>query len=135
MDTERLRSVTRDLNRVAPRSPYARLSDDFPTVAARVVDKCRADLLGTRGEYHYNCPLDRIFFKATGLDAGELRAFVGTGASDSEVSAWMREHATVPREKILRWSRWFRLNPILGFLVFEDWLHERRAKRQSAHAT
>ena len=55
MSTERLRVFTRDLNRVAPRSPYAAL-EEFPIWGARLVDKCRAKLLGHAGSYHYNCP-------------------------------------------------------------------------------
>jgi len=31
-------------------------------LAARLLDKCRAALYGTAGEYHYDCPLDRRFF-------------------------------------------------------------------------
>ena len=61
MDPEKLRALARDLNRDAPRSPYAALGAMFPAVAARLVDKCRADLLGQAGSYHYNCPMDRSF--------------------------------------------------------------------------
>ena len=68
MNTEKLRLLAPDLNRVAPRSPYAAL-DPFPVWAARLVDKCRAELLGQAGSYRFNCPMDREFLRAAGLAA------------------------------------------------------------------
>lgn len=95
-------------------------------MAARLVDKCRAELLGQNGSYHFNCPMDRRFFAAAGLEAAPLREFVATGADDAEVAAWISAHATEPREKIVSWSRRFRANPLWRLLDFEDWLHQRR---------
>lgn len=102
MNSERLRSLVRDLNRIAPRSPYATLSPDFPAVAARLVDKCRADLLKLQGEYHYNCPMDQRFFRAVGLEADALREFVATGADDDEVASWMSANAKTPKEDVVK---------------------------------
>jgi hypothetical protein len=126
MNAEKLRAQARDLNRIAPRSPYAALGHDFPAVAARLVDKCRAELLGQNGDYHYNCPMDRKFFVAAGLEAEPLREFIATGADDNEVAAWMSTHARAPKERSIRWGRRFRMNPLWLLLKFEDWLHERR---------
>jgi hypothetical protein len=126
MNTEKLQTLARDLNRLAPRSPYAALGAGFPAVAARLVDKCRAELLGQAGSYHYNCPMDRKFFVATGLEAEALREFIATGADDDEVVVWMSAQAGPSRDKIVRWSRRFRANPLWRLLEFEDWLHERR---------
>ncbi len=58
MNTEKLRVFAPDLNRIAPRSPYAALGEEFPVCGARLVDKCRAELLGQNGSYHYNCPME-----------------------------------------------------------------------------
>lgn len=126
MNTEKLRALTRDLNRTAPRSPRAPLGEDFPALAARLVDKCRAGLVGLGGSYHYDCPLDRRFFAATGIEAGPLREFIATGAQDKEVASWMSTDARAPREEIVAWARCFRLNPLLRLLDFDDWVHERR---------
>lgn len=115
-----------DLNRTAPRSPRAPLGRDFPALAARLVDKCRAELAGTGGAYHYDCPLDRRFFAATGLEAGPLREFIATGAPDGEVASWMSARARAPREEIAAWGRRFRWNPLLRLLDFEDWVHKCR---------
>ena len=49
MNSEKLRALAPGLNRSAPRSPYVALGEEFPAVAARLVDKCRAELLGQRG--------------------------------------------------------------------------------------
>ena len=131
MNTERLRALAFDLNRTSPRSPYTGLGKAFPAVAARLVDKCRAELLGQSGSYEYNCPMDRMFFAATGLEAEPLREFIATGAADDEVATWMSAHATVSGEAILRWGRRFRANPLWLILKFEDWLH--RLRHQTAN--
>lgn len=126
MNDEQLRALAPDLNRTAPRSPRASLGDNFPSLAARLVDKCRAELVGLGGSYHYDCPLDRRFFAAAGLEAEPLREFISTGAQDEEVAAWMSTHARSPREKIVAWGRRLRLNPLLRLLDFDDWMHRRR---------
>ena len=123
---EKLCALAPDLNRTAPRSPRAPLGENFPALAARLVDKCRAELAGVGGAYHYDCPLDRRFFAATGLRAGSLREFIATGAPDGEVASWMSARARSPREEIVAWGRRFRRNPLLRLLDFEDWMHKRR---------
>jgi hypothetical protein len=131
VNTEKLRALALDLNRTAPRSPRAALGS-FPAVAARLVDKCRAELVGWSGEYHYNCPMDRRFFAACGLEADALREFIATGANDAEVAAWMSQNAAAPQRKIADWSRRFLANPLWRLLDLEDWLHVRaRSPKQS----
>ena len=126
MNADKIRALAPNLNRTGPRSPCAPLSQDFPALAARLVDKCRAELAGMAGDYHYDCPLDRRFFAATGLKAGQLREFIATGASDEEVASWMSANARWPREEIAAWGRRFRRNPLLRLLDLEDWIHKRR---------
>jgi hypothetical protein len=123
---EKLGALARDLNRTAPRSPRAALGN-FPVVAARLVDKCRAELVDWSGAYHYNCPMDRKFFAACGLDAEALREFIRTGATDAEVAAWMSQNAAAPQKRIADWSRRFLANPLWRLLDLEDWLHVRVA--------
>jgi hypothetical protein len=129
VNIEKLHRLAPDLNRTAPRSPYVALSEKFPALAARLVDKCRAELVGQSGSYHFNCPLDERFFAATGLEAEPLREFIATGADDNEIAAWMNAHARTPAEKIINWSRRFRANPLWRLLEIEDWLHQRRERK------
>ncbi|CAN5565477.1 hypothetical protein BH20VER3_BH20VER3_20600 [soil metagenome] len=126
MDMERLRTLAPDLNRTSPRSPYSPLGEALPAVAARLVDKCRAELLGQNGDYHFNCPLDRKFFAAAGLEADPLRKYIATGANDDEVAAWIAGHSHTPIEKITSWGRRFRANPLWYLLELDDWQHRRR---------
>jgi len=74
-------------------------------LAKRAVDKCRASLAGTVGEYHFDCPLDNMFLGFAGLKGDDLKAFVATGADDAAVSKWIEEHATQrPRIEIIKWN-------------------------------
>ena len=121
-----LHTLALDLRRVAPRSPLAPLGRGHPALLARVVDKCRAVLLGQNGPYHYNCGLDRRYFKLTGVNAEALRTFVATGADDQAVADWARTHGGVPSDQAAARLRAFRRNPLLRLLDLDDWLHARR---------
>ncbi len=95
-----------DLTQRPPRSPRVRLGGyaHLP----RLLDKCRADLAGRVGDYHFNCPRDQLFFAFTGLNADQLRAAVATGLGDREMLAWVESHAAPSRAswEIERWSEW-----------------------------
>jgi len=131
VNTEELRALALDLDQAAPRSPWTALAN-FPAVAARLVDKCRAEPVGWNGAYHYNCPMDRKFFAACGLDAEALREFIATGANDTEVAAWMSQNAAATQRKIANWNRRFLANPLWRLLDLEDWLHVRAARRKQS---
>ncbi len=100
---ERLRLLAKDLTRDFPRSPHDTLAGYV--IACRTLDKCRALLNGTIGEYHFNCPLDQEFFRFTGIDPEEFKDFVATGATDEEVAEWIEKKA-VKRDRIevIRWN-------------------------------
>jgi uncharacterized protein DUF5069 len=104
MNKEKLQTLARDLRKTPPRSPRETLGGFV--IAARMLDKARADLLGINGEYNfYPCGLGAYFWKFTGLDAMKFKEFVATGASDAEVDAWVRENATQTDPKaIIRWN-------------------------------
>lgn len=126
MVNERIQALAPDLTRIAPRSARAPLGP-YRALAARAVDKCRAELAGRAGSYHYNCPLDRAFFDFAGIDAAKFKHFVATGASDGEIVGWIAENSRVHDSKrVAKWGRWFRLNPLTWLLDFDDWLHVRR---------
>jgi len=104
MNKEKLETVARDLRKTPPRSPRQKLGGFV--IAARMVDKARADLLGINGEYNfYPCGLGAYFWKFTGLDAAKFKEFVATGASDDEIDQWVRENATEKDAKaIMKWN-------------------------------
>ena len=86
-----------------PRSPRETLAGYV--LAARALDKCRAVLAGTQGEYHSNCPLDKRWLKFAEIEYDEFKAFVATGATDDEVAAWITDHARKrPRTEIIAWN-------------------------------
>ena len=85
MSNQKLLAVALDLTRFAPRSARASLGG-YGAVAARTLDKCRAELAGRAGSYHYNCPLDQVFFRFNGIDPEEFKEFVATGVSGEVVA-------------------------------------------------
>lgn len=98
-----LKTLAKNLATDFPRSPRDTLGGFV--LAARMVDKCRASLVGTAGEYHYNCKLDQMVLSFAGLDAEALKTFVATGADDAAVDVWIRQHSQhLSREAIVQWN-------------------------------
>jgi hypothetical protein len=73
---------------------------------ARMIDKCRAVLAGTQGEYIYPCPLDRRLLDFVGITSDQFTAAVRSHQSDEAVVAWFREVAT-PRSigELEEWNK------------------------------
>ena len=100
---ENVKKLAPDLTKTYPGSPHAMLGGYV--LAKRCVDKCRAELAGTVGEYHFDCPLDNFFLGFAGLKGADLKEFVATGADDEAVAKWIEEHATKrPRIEIIKWN-------------------------------
>ena len=76
-----------NLTQRPPRSPRARLGGYV--MLARILDKGRAEIAGTAGEYKYNNPMDHHWFRFTGLTAEALKAQLATGKGDGEMLAWI----------------------------------------------
>lgn len=95
-----------DLTLRPPRSPRVRLGGY--TILARLLDKARATIAGTNGEYRYNNPNDGHFFRFTGIAPESLLAQVETGAGDWELLLWVNENAPLKRTdlEIQQWSAW-----------------------------
>ena len=104
MNKDHLQTLARDLRKTPPRSPRETLGGFV--IAARMLDKARADLLGINGEYNfYPCGLGAYFWKFTGLDAMKFKEFVATAATDEEVDRWIRENTTQKDPKaIIKWN-------------------------------
>lgn len=103
-----------DLTQHPPRSPRVRLGG-FAHLP-RLIDKARATLAGTHGEYTYDCAMDAHFWAFTGLKAESFLAEVKTGKCDydllNHVLATMQPKRT-PSE-IVAWSAWLENRPPLG---------------------
>ena len=101
--SDKLKLLAKDLTKEFPRSPRELLAGYV--IAARAVDKCRAVLAGTAGEYHSGCPVDAMFLDFAGIPYENFREFVATGATDAEIAEWIQKTAKPrPRLEIIRWN-------------------------------
>lgn len=93
-----------DLTQRPPRSPRVRLGG-FVTLP-RILDKCRAVIAGTNGEYNYDCPMDQNFLNFAGIKADDLKEQVATGKGDGEILAWVQENmrSGLTEADISNWS-------------------------------
>ena len=92
-----------NLAKHAPHSPRERLAGFV--IARRAVDKCRASLAGTLGQYHYDCPLDNSLFSFKGITAEQFKAAVQATNSDEDIGIWLQANGTPKTEvEIKAWS-------------------------------
>ena len=100
---EKVKLLALDLTKQFPRSPRELLAGYV--IAGRAVDKCRAVLAGTGGEYHSGCPVDAMFLDFAGIAYDKFKEFVATGATDAEIADWITKNAKArPRIEIIRWN-------------------------------
>lgn len=96
-------TTAKDLSKEAPRSPRTRLGDY--ALMARMIDKGRAALNGTAGEYHFACRMDQWLFTYKGVAADDMKAVLASGASDEQILAWFNEHGVAKTgEEAKTWS-------------------------------
>ena len=95
--------IARDLAKQAPHSPRERLAGF--AIASRAVDKCRASLAGTLGEYHYDCPMDNMLFTFKGINGEQFKTAVKASTNYEEVGTRLQVNGTpkTPAE-IKTWS-------------------------------
>jgi hypothetical protein len=81
---------------------------------ARVLDKARATMAGTQGDYIYGNPMDQHFFSFTGIRQEDLLREVKTGAGDWALLQWVNENATPGRapHEVRAWSAWLETMPV-----------------------
>ena len=95
--------TAKDLSKEAPRSPRTRIGDY--ALMARMIDKGRATIDGTVGEYHFACPLDQNLFEFKGVTADDVKGVLQSGASDDEVLAWFNKHGAAKSPvEVKAWS-------------------------------
>ena len=80
-----------DLRKDAPRSMRVQLAGYAHL--ARMVDKCRAVLAGTEGEYIYPCPIDDRLLDFTGITSEQFTAAVKANQTDEGVATWFEKKA------------------------------------------
>jgi len=93
----------KDLTKEPPRSPFVRLGGF--SILARTIDKCRAQVAGTLGNYEFNCGLDQMLFKFIDMNADDFKEHVSRGHNDEAVLLWMKEYGVSKTdEEITVWS-------------------------------
>jgi len=75
-------------------------------ILARCLEKCRAYLAGTNGDYNFwPCSLCAELETFTGVDHEIFKDFVATGASDEEVAEWVHAQSPIKdKMEIIRWN-------------------------------
>ena len=85
-------STAKDLTKEPPRSPRLRLGGY--NILARAIDKGRATIAGTVGEFHFDCPLDNQLFGFKGVKGDDVKQLLSSGASDEDVIKWIDLHGS-----------------------------------------
>ena len=60
---------------------------------ARMIDKCRAVLARTEGEYIYPCPMDERLMEFVGMTSDQFTAAVKAHSTDAGVVKWFEQTA------------------------------------------
>jgi hypothetical protein len=93
-----------DLRKSFPRS--MRVKTEGYVHLARMIDKCRAVLAGTEGEYIYPCPMDDRLMEFAGITADQFTAVVKANPSDEAVVKWFTQKARAhPPAELEAWNR------------------------------
>lgn len=134
---DKIKLLAKDLSNTAPRSARDTLAGYV--IAARTLDKCRAVLAGTEGEYHFDCPLDNFFFGFAEIKGEDFKNFVATGATDDEVAEWITTNAKQrDRSEIVEWNNDLRYKRISELpaelqLYMEDYIPENLPKHRPVY--
>jgi uncharacterized protein DUF5069 len=101
------RIAATDLTKRPPRSFRVRVGGFV--ILARMLDKGRATLTKSNGEYKYNSGTDQHLVKFLGLDTKALLKELARGKGDGEMLEWIQSHSRTPRApwEIEAWSAFF----------------------------
>ena len=95
--------IARDLTKQAPHTPRERIAGF--AIASRAIDKCRASLAGTPGEYHYDCPMDKMLFSFKGITGEQFKAAVQASKNYEDVGLWLQTNGALKTPTEIRtWS-------------------------------
>ena len=83
----------------------------------RMIDKARARLAGTLGEYIWNCPLDQKLLSFVKITAADFLQAVSKAGNDADVLAWvqLKAQSRAARDQnspaqLRKWSEQMRSN-------------------------
>jgi hypothetical protein len=93
-----------DLTEHPPRSLRVRIGGYAHL--ARLLDKARAVIAGKAGDFHYNCPIDKLFFTFTGITEDVMLAEIKTGKTDLQILRWVNERSKRAPHEVIAWSAW-----------------------------
>ena len=94
-----------DLNKNYPRPGWERLGG-YPWLP-RCIDKCRAAIEGTLGDYIYPCPVDRELLAELNISAEELTDVVKASKTDEEVLDALGLPKTSNDPYVKQWAKEF----------------------------
>ncbi|MES2658664.1 MAG: DUF5069 domain-containing protein [Verrucomicrobiota bacterium] len=83
-------TTAKDLTKEAPTSP--RIRTGGYAILARMADKGRADIAGTVGDFHFDCPLDNFLFGFKGVKGADVKKLLEAGSSNEEIADWLDEN-------------------------------------------
>jgi Domain of unknown function (DUF5069) len=94
-----------DLTKRPPRSARVRLGGYV--ILPRMLDKGRATIAKTNGEYNYACPMDDRFLDFVGVDSKALLDQLAAGKGDGEILEWINANAKFKRSlvEVAVWSK------------------------------
>lgn len=93
-----------DLRKSFPRSMRFQLANYAHL--ARMIDKCRAVLAGTEGEYIYPCPMDDRLLEFAGITSEQFTAAVKANPTDEGVVTWFGKKAKPHRsDELEEWNQ------------------------------
>jgi hypothetical protein len=96
-------TAPKDLTKEPPRSPRTLVGGY--AILGRTLDKGRADIAGTIGDYHFDCPLDNMLFGFKGVKGPDVKKLLEHGQSDQDVAAWIDTHGEQKSpEEIKAWN-------------------------------
>ncbi len=112
-----------DLTKRPPRSPRVRLGN--LAILPRMLDKGRAAIAGTLGDFHYDCPLDGMLKAFLNFNADHLKDQMAEGKGDGELLDWVMAHSANKRTmvEIAEWSNFVTDTPP-GDLKMRGFIHE-----------
>lgn len=120
-----------DLTKRPPRSARVRLGGYV--ILPRLIDKGRALLAGTHGDYNYACPLDMQFFEFTSIDPAAFKMQIEASLGDGELLEWVKANAGAkrPAHDITLWSR-FMEDRVPSDVESREFFHEIHKSTASA---